>query len=162
MEQMGKEEKGVEWERRKRGGKGRPCERLCCSPLSPEKMCVFIFVCAIYWPSWALSQGRACSGTARGVPLGARHRSPGALPRASCSHGYWGELPSGAGWQGPEDLEGTAPCCIPEQPTDLHSCVRSTDYIISFPTSSHRCSLDAFIQPVINLFTSKLGSCCKS
>lgn len=82
MEQMGKEEKGVEWERRKSGGKGRPCERLCCSPLSPEKMCVFIFVCAIYWPSWALSQGRACPGAARGVTLGVRHWSPGAIPGA--------------------------------------------------------------------------------
>lgn len=46
-------------------------------PLSPEEMCVFIFVCAIYWPSWALAQGRAHPDSARGVTLGVRHY-PGA------------------------------------------------------------------------------------
>lgn len=34
------------------------------------------------WSSWALSQGRGCSGTARRVTPGVRHWSPGALPGA--------------------------------------------------------------------------------
>lgn len=31
MQQMGKEEKGIEWEQRKSRGKGKPCELSCWS-----------------------------------------------------------------------------------------------------------------------------------
>lgn len=61
MQQMGEEEKGIEWEQRKSGGKGKPCE-LPCWPgrgegnvprwsLSQENLCVFISVCTIYGPA---------------------------------------------------------------------------------------------------------------
>lgn len=43
-----------------------------------------------------------------------------------------GKLPSGAGWQGPEDLEGTAPCC---SQSNRLTCTRVLEArIISFPS----------------------------
>lgn len=80
------------------------------------------------------------AGTARRVTLGVRRWSPWGPARSLLPSCYWRDVPKWGWLAEPRRFRGHDAMAFPEQPTDLNSCVRTEDYIVSFPTGSDICS----------------------